>query len=119
MKDPMDLLLPDTDTAGNRFPETSRYHGVGTTTREEGGRTVAYLKRRFVPPPENFAMLYEHTVVQGQRLDQIAAHYLGDPERFWQLADANRALDAEELTDQPGALLPITLPAGIPGPVDD
>ena len=119
MKDPMDLLLPADDTAGNRFPETSRYHTVETTTREEGGRTVVYLKRRFVPPPENFAVLHEHTVIEGQRLDQIAAHYLGDAERFWQLADAARALDPEGLTEEPGDTLDITLPEGIPGPVDD
>ena len=37
------------------------------------GRAVVYLRRRFVPPPEAFAALREHVVVQGDRLDNLAA----------------------------------------------
>ncbi|MGP1666428.1 MAG: LysM domain-containing protein, partial [Rhodanobacter sp.] len=71
--------------------------------------------RRFVPAPENFALLQWHVVVQGERLDNITAKYLGDPEQFWRLCDANRALQPEELTDRIGRRLRITLPDGIPG----
>lgn len=98
------------------FPPTSRYYGVETatlTTRD--GRTVAYLRRRFLPPPERFAVLQEHVVSQGERLDQIAASYLGDAEAFWRIADANGAMAPEELTATPGRRLLITLPEGIPG----
>ena len=39
------------------FPPTSRYarHAHGGR-REAKGRTVVYLRRRFVPPPEHFAL---------------------------------------------------------------
>ena len=44
-----------------------------------------------------------------------SAQYLGDPEQFWRLCDANRALRPQELTDTIGKKLRITLPEGIPG----
>lgn len=98
------------------FPSTSRYAltPTGTFVRADG-TPVTYLKRRFVPAPENFALLQWHTVLQGERLDNIAAQYLGDPEQFWRLCDANRALRPDELTETIGRRLRITLPEGIPG----
>ena len=51
------------------FPPTSRYFSVETTTLEErGGKVIVYLRRRFVPQPERFALLQEHVVKQGDRL---------------------------------------------------
>lgn len=98
------------------FPPTSRYALTPTASLERAdGGTVTYLRRRFVPAPENFALLQWHRVVQGERLDNIAARYLGDPEQFWRLCDANRALRPEELTGTIGRQLRITLPLGIPG----
>jgi hypothetical protein len=76
---------------------------------------VVYVRRRFLPPPDRFALLQEHEVKQGDRLDNITARYLGDPEQFWRVADANNALDPVELTDTEGRRLRITLPEGIPG----
>ena len=60
-------------------------------------------------------MLQEHVVGQGDRLDNITARYLGDPEQFWRVCDANRAMRPEELTEEIGRRLRITLPEGIPG----
>ncbi len=98
-----------------RFPPTSRYHAVGTTTLETpDGRTIVYLRRRFVPPPERFELLQEHEVTQGERLDNITAKHLGDPEQFWRLCDANGAVNPAEL-EEVGRRLRITLPEGIPG----
>ena len=100
----------------NKFPPTSRYSGIETAEiKMPDGRIIVYLRRRFVPPPERFALLQEHTVKQGDRLDNIAAQYLGDPEQFWRLCDANNAIAPEELTDAAGRKLRITLPEGIPG----
>ena len=101
--------------ASGQFPPNSRYHAVEITQLVTGdGRTIAYLKRRFVAPPEAFATLQEHRVVEGQRLDQLAAQYLGDPEQSWRIADANAAFLPAELTDVPGRTLRITLPEGFP-----
>lgn len=98
------------------FPATSRYALTSTATFVRAdGTPVTYLKRRFVPPPGNFATLQWHVVVQGERLDNIAAQYLGDPEQFWRLCDANRALRPEALTETIGRRLRITLPEGVPG----
>ena len=97
------------------FPPTSRYHGIEIASlKREDGRIVAYLRRRTVPPLERFALLREHVVVQGDRLDNVTAQHMGDPEAFWRVADANTALHPEHLTAQVGRRIRITLPEGIP-----
>jgi hypothetical protein len=99
----------------NSFPITSRYYGIDTAKLETAtGKTIAYLRRRFIPPPERFALLVEHTVTEGDRLDNVTARYLGDPEQFWRIADANNAMHPDALTTI-GSKLRITLPEGIPG----
>lgn len=98
------------------FSISSRYYSIPTTQLETAdGKTIVYLRRRFVPPPERFALIQEHTVTEGDRLDNIAAQYLGDPEQFWRICDANGAMRPEELTETVGRRLRITLPEGIPG----
>ena len=98
------------------FPPTSRYYNIASATFElPDGRKYAYLKRRFVPPPERFSLLQEHVVVQGDRLDNVTARYLADPEQFWRVCDANRAMRPDELTEIIGRRLRITLPEGLPG----
>lgn len=100
------------------FPPTSRYYETETAKHETpDGRKIAYLRRRFVPPPGNFETIAEHAVKQGERLDQIAAEYLDDPEQFWRICDANGALDPAELTET-GRKIRITLPEGISGPAN-
>lgn len=100
----------------NNFSPTSRYYGIETTTLETPeGKVIVYLRRRFVPPPERFALLHEHVVKQGERPDNITAQYLGDPEQFWRVCDGNGAMRPEELTETVGRRLRITLPEGIPG----
>jgi len=108
-------LLQPSGLQATLFPPTSRYHGVETTRLETpDGRVVVYLRRRFVPLPERFETLREHVVTQGERLDNIAAQHLTDPEQFWRICDANRARHPLEL-EEIGRRLRITLPEGIPG----
>ena len=93
------------------FPTTSRYHEIETakyTTPE--GRQYAYLRRRFLPAAAPATVLAEHVVVQGERLDNITALYLGDPEQFWRLCDANGAMHPDELTAEVGRRLRIPMP---------
>jgi hypothetical protein len=99
-----------------QFPPNSRYYTTGTSSlTAPDGRTIVYLRRRFVPPPDRFALLQEHTVTDGERLDNLTAQYLGDAEVFWRLCDANGAMQPDELTETVGRRLRITLPEGIPG----
>jgi hypothetical protein len=113
---PLQALLQAGVLNTTTFPPSSRYHGIATATLvTPEGQCLVYLRRRFIPLPEQFAVLQEHTVSDGDRLDNLAAQYLGDPEQFWRLCDANGALRPEELTDTVGRTLRITLPAGIPG----
>jgi len=98
------------------LPPTSRYFAVGTAVYVTvSGEEIGYLRRRFVPPPERFQLLQIHVVTEGERHDHLAAQFLGDPEQFWRLCDANAVLRPEELTETPGRPLRITLPEGIAG----
>lgn len=112
----LEALLSQTATTAPRFPANSRYHTTPTAVLvTAGARVVTYLRRRFVPPPERFAPLREHLVVQGDRLDRLAAQHLGDPELYYRICDANGALRPDELTEVVGRRLRITLPEGVPG----
>jgi hypothetical protein len=114
--DPVQALLAQTALKNSLFAATSRYFGIDTQTIALAeGKIVIYLRRRFLPAPENFQLVQEHTVTQGERLDNIAARHLGDPELFWRIADANRAMRPEELVETVGRKLRITLPEGIAG----
>lgn len=81
---------------------TSRYAGIelatlAATTGDTGQPEVRYLRRRFVPAPEAHSVLVEHRREPGERLDVLAARYLGDPTQFWRLCDATGVLRPEEL----------------------
>jgi hypothetical protein len=100
------------------FPTDSRYYASAVLScATPNGKTISYLARRFVPQPggTNFSTLAQHTVKQGDRLDLIAAKYLGDPLLFWLLCDANGAVCPNELVSTPGTVLNITMPQGVPG----
>jgi hypothetical protein len=96
------------------FDTTSRYFTLETTTitvpdGDGGTREIRYVKRRIIPSSEGLTTLVEHTVAQGERLDQITARYLGDPTQFWRVCDANNVLQPEEL-EQTGRVVKIALP---------
>ena len=116
MKDPVETFLQLSGLKTSHFPATSRYHGIETATLvTTDGKMIVYLRRRFIPSPERFTLLQEHTVIQGDRLDNLAARYLGDPEQFWRLCDANGVMRPDELTEVVGFKVRITLPEGMTG----
>ncbi|MET0309931.1 MAG: LysM domain-containing protein [Sphingomonas sp.] len=101
------------------FAPTSRYASVETATIEDDDGTITiYLRRRFLPQPERYALVREHVVSQGERLDNVTATYLDDPEQFWRICDANRAMRPVDLMARIGRKLRITLPEGVPGMPD-
>ena len=97
------------------FSITSRYKDIETASLEGGDEPVVYIRRRFLPQPDRFSLLQVYTVKEEDRLDNLANQFLGDPEKFWQLCDANNVMQPLELTETPGAEIKITLPEGIPG----
>jgi hypothetical protein len=118
--DPMQAFLEAASLRQPNFPASSRYHGIGTAVHvTPDGRSIAYVLRRIVPPADRFATLEEYQVVEGDRIDNVASRFLGDPEQYWRLADANGALRPDELTREPGRFVRITLPEGVPAPSDD
>jgi hypothetical protein len=100
------------------FPTDSRYYGFSTLTyTAANGQSITYLARRIVPQggAANYATVAQHIVAQGDRLDLIAAKYLGDPLIFWLICDANGAIRPESLVETPGRVINITMPQGVPG----
>jgi hypothetical protein len=95
------------------FPLASRYAQTAIATyRDPAGREIPYLRRRFLPPSGAAAVLAEHRVKVHDRLDNVTARYLGDPEQFWRLCDANGAMHPDELTAELNRVLVIPLPEG-------
>lgn len=118
-----DLLLPG-GLRSNLFPPASRYYGLDINTyvtapdlAHPEGKTIVYLKRRFLPPADRFALLSEHVVTEGERIDNITATFLTDPDQYWRICDANSVMHPQE-AERPGLRLRITLPEGIPGTAD-
>jgi hypothetical protein len=111
----LDALLQSSAAVQQLFPPNSRYYGLDSATWTlADGRIVRYLARRFVPAPERFALLKQHAVAQGDRLDNLSAQYFGDAEQYWRLCDANNAIRPDELIETIGRRLRVTLPEGIP-----
>jgi hypothetical protein len=117
MVDPIQAFMQANGLAQPAFSPDSRYHGlpIAQATLPDG-RQVVFVTRRFLPSPENFARLASATIVAGDRLDNLAAQYLGAAEQNWRLADANGALLPEALVAEVGRKLAITLPEGVPAP---
>ena len=59
------------------------------------GETVVHTTRRFVSPPENFALLQYHFVEQGDRLDNISNTLPG-----WTRRSIGKYVMPMELIDQ-------------------
>jgi hypothetical protein len=118
MNSPLQTLIQLGVVPSVNFPTDSRYHASATLQYiAPDGQIITYLARRFVPQPgaPNFATIAQHTVHQSDRLDLIAAKYLGDPLIFWLLCDANGAIAPNDLLAEPGRVLTIVTPQGVPG----
>ncbi|HTN47549.1 MAG TPA: hypothetical protein VL098_14455 [Flavipsychrobacter sp.] len=116
MTDISQIILQQAGIRASSFSPTSRYNGLPTNSMQgKNGETIVFLRRRIVPKAEKFFVLQKHTVKEGDRIDNVAYQYYGDPERFWQICDSNNVMDPAQLLDLPGSKINITLPDGIPG----
>ncbi len=97
------------------FAPASRYLTIQTAILEpkdgEGeARRIAYRRRRLIPRPAGQTTLVEHTVLEGDRLVDIAARYPGGPAQCWRVGDSNPVLCPEDL-EGTGRRIRITQPA--------
>jgi nucleoid-associated protein YgaU len=79
--------------AGSRYASLA---GSVYTVTAPDGRQEPVLPIRFLPPTP---ATVRHTVQAGERLDLLAFRYYGNPQKFWLIADANDALDPEDLLE--------------------
>jgi nucleoid-associated protein YgaU len=106
-----------TSAAGNGAPtlQSSRYYGAQTQPCVlPDGTRVVYLARRIVPQPGIYQSTRSYVVVEGDRLDNLAARFLGDPLLFWMICDANGSTDPDDLTAEVGRTIAIPLSSGVP-----
>ncbi len=84
---------------------TSRHAGLPTYRRDVDGVPGEPLlfEPRLRTRPEAST---RHRVVPGERLDHLAARLLGDPHRYWRIADANPTAGVDAL-EEPGRDLDI------------
>lgn len=99
------------------MPGRSRYDGLPAASLAVedgagGSREVSYLLPRTPQSPDQATVMAVHRVAAGDRLDLIAARYLGDPAAYWRICDVNLALDPDELVDSTaeGSLIVIPVP---------
>jgi nucleoid-associated protein YgaU len=82
---------------GSRYSATEIVEVTGPD-----GRVSRTLALRTIVPE---ASALEHTVAEGERLDNLAAGFYGDPTRYWLILDANPdTLNPFELLE-PGAAI--------------
>jgi nucleoid-associated protein YgaU len=67
--------------AGSRYARTEVITPVGPD-----GSSPRVLAARRIPPTPG---VFEHVVMDGERLDQLASRFYGDPRKYWLILDAN------------------------------
>ena len=79
------------------FDPKSRYIStVPYTATDRRGRLVTV-----VPAPDKpvQTLLGEHRLIQGQRLDHLAFHYLDDPAGYWRICELADAMTPDALAE--------------------
>lgn len=96
----------------------SRYDGVEVASvlvpdGAGGVRDVPYLAARTPQDPATVLPLAWHRVAGDDRIDLVADRYLGDPQAWWRICDANAAMDPAALAGpaNEGAVIVIGVPA--------
>jgi hypothetical protein len=87
------------------FHPGSRYADAGTyqVTRQDG--TVVTVTRLPQPPAVPVVLGWQRRA-DGERLDLLAAHFLGDPTAAWALGFANGAMVLDALAARPLVAVP-------------
>jgi hypothetical protein len=117
MTDPVQMLIAAGAIPVTPFGPSSRYANVpiGRYQTSPSDPGVAYVLRRFAPQLRDIPIATTHLVQAGDRVDVLAAHYLGEVELHWRIADANPSGDMLLVTATPGERIAIPLPPGTAG----
>lgn len=117
MTDPVQMLIDAGAIPVLPFGPLSRYSNVaiGSYQVSASDSGVTYVLRRFIPQLSDIPISTYRVVMERDRIDLLAAHYLGDVELHWRIADANAATDMLELTATAGQRVAIPLPPGTSG----
>jgi hypothetical protein len=102
------------------FSKTSRYWAVpDITVPDSQGRVLPAKDIRLLPAVTG---TFQHLVSQGDRLDQLAYTYYGQPLDWWHISDANPGIlsPLALLGDEPVTTtrLPVTVASGTPSWAD-
>lgn len=84
--------------------DPSSRHSDSATYRVSAEVELLVPRMRTRPPA-----VRRHIASQSDRLDILAAAYLGDPHLYWRIADTNPSIPPERLVEPGGAI-------DIPGP---
>jgi hypothetical protein len=115
MDNPLAALVQAATGTGAPTNPSSRYYGSAVEQMTlPNGTVVAYLSRRIIPQASIWPVTQNYSVVVADRLDNLAARFVGDPILFWMIADANTAFNPDDLTAEPGKVILIPLVSGIP-----
>jgi nucleoid-associated protein YgaU len=105
------LITANAGTGGPANPN-SRYYGAQPEDLTlPDGTDVMYLPRRIIPQPGSYPSTTTYVVCDGDRVDNLAQRFLGDPTLYWTICDANGATDPDELTAQAGRTIVIPVAA--------
>jgi nucleoid-associated protein YgaU len=82
------------------FFKGSRYETIPEgQIADISGRKINYKRTRFTPETP---AITQHRVAQNDRLDLMAYQYYRDPELFWRICDANKAMLPDQLVAEVG-----------------
>lgn len=101
--------------ANDPINPNSRYADVERTSIVTAdGRTVPYLRRRFLPAVSTMVAVRTIRVEEGDRLDLLSARLFGDAEQYWRLCDANPTIYPGDI-ERTGETLQVALPGDMLG----
>jgi nucleoid-associated protein YgaU len=111
----LSALIASAGGTGGPAAPSSRYYGAGVEELTlPDGPPVRYLVRRIIPQSSVYSSTVSYVITEGDRLDNLAQRFLGDPALYWMICDANGVTDPDELTAQAGQAIVIPVAAAIP-----
>jgi hypothetical protein len=98
------------------FSRTSRYHGLTDIVDHDAGNSSGALVSTGLRLLPKVTGAFQHTIVDGDRLDQLAFLYYRRPAKWWRICDANpEFLSPLELLGR-GPLRTVRIRLAIAGP---